>query len=692
MPTVLVIDDHAPTRDYLATVLRYAGLEVEEAADGLEGYQRALALEPALIVCDLLMPRMDGFELAKRVRATASLAGTPIVFCTATYLEKEARRLAEALGVTNVLIKPVSADNLLQTVSGSVGPVKLPAADVSASMDLDRAHVTLLADKLLATTDAREMTSQRLALVVEASSEMMRTSSVAELAELLCRAARKIVGARHAFLVPLGGRLRQLGPVAVHGFGEGEAPVVELEPALVERLATRHAVRAGGGGAPVGELVSSTARFGDLLAVKLGPAERPEAVVCCMDRLGEGFTGDDESFLRMLADLAHAGMQRALLAQQLQQSQKMDAVGRLAGGVAHDFNNLLTVIQGQASILLDRGDASAAEPLTEIKSASERASALTRQLLTFSRSQVLQPRVVRLNEVVRETERMLRRIIGEHIELELELAADAGNVRVDANQLGQVLLNFAVNARDAMPGGGRVTITTAPVTLEDGARVRAARIEPGRYAVLRFADTGHGMDEDTRARVFEPFFTTKAPGSGTGLGLSTVYGIVSQSGGAVHVESQPGQGAVFEVLLPAVDGPLVADAPAAPAPASAVTGATVLVVEDDPSVRRLMKSVLGKAGYTVLDAADADAALALSAAHSGRIDVLVADLVLPGMTGVTLCEKLRAGRPELRVLFCSGYAERVPGNAIALPANALFLPKPFQSGTLLHKVREALAY
>jgi PAS domain S-box-containing protein len=380
------------------------------------------------------------------------------------------------------------------------------------------------------------------------------------------------------------------------------------------------------------------------------------------------------------------------LEEQLRQSQKMEAVGQLAGGIAHDFNNLLTAILGSTQLLLHNmppGDPRR-EDAEEIRHAGLRAAELTRQLLAFSRRQVLAPKVLDLNTVVAHMDRMLRRLLGEDVELATSLDPAAGAVNADPGQLEQVLLNLAVNARDAMPAGGRLSIGTTRVTLHDEHVERRHRMPAGDYVCLAVADTGVGMDETTQAHLFEPFFTTKEVGKGTGLGLATVYGIVKQSGGYIWVYSEPGHGTMVKIYLPRVPG--VAEAPAPPPEPQPVRGGheIVLLVEDAAPVRTLARRSLEARGYRVLDAADGPAALALSARHDGGIDILVTDVVMPGMSGRELAERLAPERPSMKVLYTSGYTDDAMVRQGVLSAGVAFLQKPFVPDTLARKVREVL--
>ena len=386
--------------------------------------------------------------------------------------------------------------------------------------------------------------------------------------------------------------------------------------------------------------------------------------------------------------------ERRALEQQLRQSQKMEAVGRRAGGIAHDFNNLLMVISGYSEFLLDRlgPEPALRGPAQEIASAAERASSLTRQLLAFSRKQMLAPKVLDLNTVVTENVKMLTRMIGEDVELVMVPAADLGAVRADAGQVEQVIMNLAVNARDAMPTGGKLTLETANVSLdEDYARFHAP-LQPGNYVMLAISDTGAGMDAETQSHIFEPFFTTKGP-KGTGLGLSTVYGIVKQSGGYIWVYSEPGKGTTFKIYLPRIPEKTesaVQMAAAAEAATPEPGTETILLVEDEANLRYLARQFLEKQGYKVIEAADGAVAMQIAVALEGTIHLLLTDVIMPGMNGRELAQRICEIRPNVKVLYMSGYTENVIGHNGMLDAGVRLLQKPFNLRDLKDKVREVL--
>jgi len=382
--------------------------------------------------------------------------------------------------------------------------------------------------------------------------------------------------------------------------------------------------------------------------------------------------------------------ERRKLEEQLMRAQRMEAIGTLSGGVAHDFNNILTVILGHTEVLLQAMKSSPMSGhLKSIEEASRRASALTRQLLAFSRKQVLQPTVFNLNTLIMDLDKMLRRMISEDIELETVADPKLGTVKADPGQIEQVVMNLVVNARDAIRGGGRITIETANLMLDEDYVREHAGARPGPYVVLAVSDTGEGIAPDVLPHIFEPFFTTKEVGRGTGLGLSTVYGIVKQSGGNVWVYSQPGRGSTFKIYLPRVDEPaLVVAEPAQPAAESGAE--TVLLVEDEPALRDLIKIALSGHGFTVLDVGNPGDAITLCKKHTAPLHLLLTDVIMPGMDGPALAKQVRIERPGIKVLYMSGYATNFIMHDGEVDPGTNFLEKPFHPRALLHKVREVL--
>jgi signal transduction histidine kinase/CheY-like chemotaxis protein len=385
--------------------------------------------------------------------------------------------------------------------------------------------------------------------------------------------------------------------------------------------------------------------------------------------------------------------ERKRLEEQLRQSQKMEAIGALAGGIAHDFNNLMTAVIGYSDLLkmrMQRDDPLLGD-LDQIRRAGERAASLTGQLLAFSRKQVLQPQVLDINHVISDTEKMLRRIIGEHIDLVTIPGAALGRVSADPNQVQQVLLNLAVNGRDAMPRGGKLTIETGNVYLDGACARRRVDVEPGAYVLLAVSDTGCGMDAETVSHIFEPFFTTKEKGRGTGLGLATVYGIIKQSGGHIWVYSEPGKGSTFKIYLRRLDKSAASEAGPSCAWEGALPGTeTVLLVEDDEQVRNMAKKGLSLHGYDVIAAGNGEEALKVLEAHEGPVRILVTDVVMPGLSGGELALRIASTHPEMKILYVSGYTDSAIVHHGVLEAGVSFLQKPFTPGALARKVREVL--
>jgi PAS domain S-box-containing protein len=481
------------------------------------------------------------------------------------------------------------------------------------------------------------------------------------------------------------GRITEFNPAAVKTFGYAREAVIGQD--LAEKIippSSRESHRQGllryratGEGPVLGKRIELTAMRAD------GTEFPVELAINAVSE--EGPT----RFTASLRDLT----ERKLLEDQLRQAQKMEAIGQLAGGVAHDFNNLLTIILGYSDVLLG-GEQLATDPrgemLGQIRKAAERAALLTRQLLAFSRKQLLEPRILNLNESVTEMEKMLRRLIGEDIQIRTVLGKELDRISADPGQIEQVVMNLVVNARDAMPSGGELCIETANAELDPAYAQSHAELKAGHYVMLAITDSGCGMDDATKARIFEPFFTTKEQGKGTGLGLATVYGIVKQSGAHIWVYSEPGQGASFKIYFPAVEHtnqqPRRSEGRNQPLRGNE----TILLVEDDEGVRALSRSILEMYGYIVLEASEPTEAIGICQSYEGTIDALLTDVVMPHMNGRRLSELLRPQRPEMKVLFMSGYTDDAVVRQGVLEAGVNFVQKPFTPTVLAGKVREVL--
>jgi len=398
--------------------------------------------------------------------------------------------------------------------------------------------------------------------------------------------------------------------------------------------------------------------------------------------------GSASAVVMAIADIS----ERKKLEEQLRHSQKMEAVGRLAGGVAHDFNNLLTVINGYGHMMLDalRPGERLHSHAEQIVKAGNQAAALTTQLLAFSRRQMIQPKPVDLNHVITNLEKMLRRVIGEDIALYTLLSPDLAPIKADANQMEQVLINLVANARDAMPRGGALTVATKNITLAEALRCESSELPPGSYVEMAVSDTGEGMDADTRSHLFEPFFTTKERGKGTGLGLSSVYGSVRQNGGGIVVWSERGSGATFRIYLPQLREPAIAEKPEAARNGNGRGTETILLVEDEAPLRRMLHESLSHAGYHVLEASDGTDAIRRFEKQATSIDLLLTDVVMPLVNGRQLAQRMTSAGPQMRVIYMSGYADDVIAYHGILDESTTLIQKPFSPAALLLKVREVL--
>jgi len=472
------------------------------------------------------------------------------------------------------------------------------------------------------------------------------------------------------------GRLQSWNAAAERMFGwKAEEVLGQFLPVLADEL-----------GVLFWSQFEEACRGGDFRSMH-GPGRHKDGRGLQLEMWGAPLRNSDgvcEGFLLLMADVTR----RQWLESQLRQAQKMEAIGRLAGGVAHDFNNLLTIISGYGEMLLGRVDESLREDVVAILEGAERATAITRQLLALSRRQIGQPRVLDLNGIIRGMEKILRRALGEDIRLELSLRSSLWPVKADPAQLEQILLNLAVNARDAMPEGGRLVISTANCGRTEAA---ALQLPAGQYVRLTVRDTGEGMDPEACRRIFEPFFSTKPSDKGTGLGLAIVYGIVKQSGGEIFVDSRPGEGTVFTVYLPRASGFPEARTFPLPLPPKTAQGETILLVEDEQAVRRLVRDMLVRNGYRVLEAEGGERALQLFERHRRDVDLLLTDVVMPEMNGRELAARLLERRPDLKVVYMSGYTGDAIDGSGGLEPGAILIQKPFTPRTLLRRVREALA-
>jgi two-component system cell cycle sensor histidine kinase/response regulator CckA len=698
---VLLAEDSATQAEALRAILEDAGHNVRVAGSGEEALAALERGDFDIVISDVVMPGMSGYDLCRRIKSSPNGHRIPVLLLTSLTDPMAIVRGLEC-GADNYVTKPYTTEYLLARVRHTLDKHTL-REDPKTSMGV---NVRFLDTRFTITSDKEQI----LDLFISSIEDVVRTNealqaSQCELAEAQRKleafagrmeheaqvTAEKYSALMHSahdgiFVLDSAGRITEsnaratelLGRDAadLHGRTLDELATAESRGALRERLETL---------TRTGRVAVSNVEFDHPVSGRIYgdvSASRTE-------------TKDGDLTLAILHDVterwqAEERLRRSEL--ELRQAQKMEAIGQLAGGIAHDFNNLLTVMRSYSELALAALEPASPmhEDIEEIRRAAESAAGLTAQLLAFSRKQVMQPRPIRLHDVAAGVERMLRRLIGENIELVLTRTKDDGLVFADAGQIEQVLVNLVVNARDAMPQGGRLTIATSVVHVSPADTRQTLDLGPGVYEVLSVADTGKGMDAETLEHIFEPFFTTKPQGQGTGLGLSTVYGIVKQSGGEIAVSSEPGKGTTCTIFLPRLvsDVGLKRSAPEAPNPRRG--SETILLVEDEESVRRIARRVLTGSGYTVIEATNGEEAVAVCQSAGRPIDLVLTDVVMPGISAQEMVERLSAICRNVKVVFMSGYTDDdVMRRGLADPRTA-FLQKPFTPASLAAKVREVL--
>lgn len=840
MAKILVVDDDPGTLQLFRSLLTPFGHQVLEASDGQEGLMHAQTELPDVIISDILMPTMNGYEFVSSLRKVPALEKIPVIFHSASFLNREARSLGAACGVSLFLTKPCEPETTLAIVHQALGLEVRRAVPPEVTEEAKDA-IPVLIDAYFQKGKELDAVSIRLASLLDLGLDLARPCSVTALLEKAGSAARQIIGANYAAIgifaedrihlrafaalgmgsevvarlgqpvftgpifkallwerkpqrvfrpvgesgslglpashppvhsllaVPLemGGRLygwiyvaeklaslaftdedervlRMLAAQTALAYENSERfqtiqeRTAHLELEVVERKRAEDRFRMLVETAPTGIVISDTSgRITEVnaQAVQMFGYGREELVGMEIERLlPERFRTAHEGHRGSYAKDPHArpmgvGMElfarrkdgtefpveislgplatkegmlisgtivditaRKRMEQRLRLSQRMEAIGMLAGGVAHDFNNLLAVILGCADMLLDGlppGDPTVGK-VEMIRKAGASAADLTRQLLAFSRQQMLQPQVLDLKEIVDRTQALLGRLIGENIEVTISIDPSLGCVKADAGQIEQVILNLAVNARDAMPQGGRLTIAACNVELDDSYKENHEPVVPGRYVMLAVQDTGCGMDRKTQARIFDPFFTTKERGKGTGLGLATVYGIVKQTGGYIWIYSELNHGTAFKVYLPRVEQsarPIARTELDAPMLGGCET---ILLVEDSESLRDMSREYLESAGYRVLAAGSGKEALQWARDYEGTIHLLFTDVVMPEMSGPELAAQMRSDRPEMKIIFTSGYTDDAIARQGVLEPGAAFVQKPYRPKALARKIREVL--
>lgn len=665
MNRVLIVDDQEDSLYLLSALLQGHGYSVETARNGADALAKARKCLPNLVISDLLMPVMDGYTLLRHWRADEQLWRIPFVVYTATYIDPKDEQLALDLGANAFIVKPAEPEPFMDRIEEVLTRHKTNALAPSVRTDLtEQVLVTQYNEALIRKLEAK---MQQLEHANRALQEDIAARIEAE------EALRKLSAAV------------EQSPVAV---------VISDRDGLIEYVNPQFSRMTG---YPLEELYGRNLRllksgetpletYQDLWnTITAGGQWRGEF----HNRKKDGTLYWDQSAISPIRDASGAithflAVKEDITAQkvleaQLVQAQKMEAVGRLAGGIAHDFNNMLSVILGYTEAALS--ELKPMDPLykdlEEVRSAARRSAELTRQLLTFSRRQTIAPIVLDLNAQLNGMQGLLRRLIGEDVVIEFDVCPDVWPVKVDPSQIDQIVANLAVNARDAMPNGGQLTIETRNVSLDEAYCQEHADFPPGDYVMIAVSDTGCGMDSATLAHVFEPFFTTKGEGKGTGLGLATVYGVVKQNRGSVNIYSEPNHGTTFRVYLPRYVGEESATAAAAQETIIGRGHETILLVEDEGMLRSLGKRLLERLGYSVLEAAGPGDAITLCERYPGEIHLLLTDLIMPVMNGKELTERVRALRPAVKVLYMSGYTADIIGHHGMLERGTNFIEKPF---------------
>ena len=672
---VLAIDDAQDSLDTLSTGMAHAFPDASflSAVNGPKGIAMALAEKPDIILLDILMPEMDGFETCRRLKEDIRLRNIPVVFITALKPEKDTLEKAFASGAEAFILKPLELWELASQIRAML---KIKAANAAQQSGQDRMGlmVTRRTREL-----ADELAAREKALVsLKKSEELFRT--------IFNEAPLGIAlnDSRTGHIYELNRKFAEIVGRTVEQMADTDWMSITHPEDVGKSLEMMARVNAGEINGfktekrylkPDGTVVWVNV---SVTPLKIGDKDNPRHL-CLVEDISAGKTAERE---------------KAKLEEQLRQSQKMEAAGSLAGAIAHDFNNILSVILSYSGFFLESLDRTdpRRKDVEEINKAGLRAAALTRQLLAFSRKQVLQPKVLDVNQIIMGIRTMLARLLGETIRLTTVTGKDPALIKADQGYLEQVLMNLTVNARDAMPKGGKIAIEVSLVRINEAHVHRHGTVEPGNYVMLSVSDSGTGMSAETQSHLFEPFFTTKPRDKGTGLGLSTVHGIIKQSGGSVVVYSEEGHGTVFKIYFPQVTGDVATAAQPAAAKKMFTGTGTVLVVDDDAQIRTLVRRTLTRDGFTVLEAASAEEAMAACKRHKSPIHLILTDMVLPKMSGFELAEHLKSIQPDTKMLFMSGYTEHSILEQGVLDPDKNFIQKPFALDALIRKTREVLSH
>ena len=684
MNRILIVDDKEENLYYLRALLAGHGCAVEDARHGAEALVKARRSPPDLIVSDLLMPVMDGYTLLRLWKSDASLKKIPFIVYTATYTEPADEQLALSLGADAFILKPAEPEVFLarirdvQTRTGSLEPLP-PNAPRGDEKELLKVYSETLIRKLEEKTLQLEESNRALQKDI---AERKKAEEALRLLHSAVMQSKESILITDAELNPPGPRIQFVNPAFTQMTGYTPEEIIGKTPRLLQGPRTDRAV--------LNRLRATLERGevfnGQTINYRKDGSEYVQEWQIAPLR-------DDAGAITHFVALQRDMTEQRKLEEQYRQAQKMEGIGQMAGGIAHDFNNILTVIQGHCALLQSDEAMPAAlrESADEIQLAAERAANLTRQLLMFSRRQTMMPRDLDLNEVIANIGKMLKRILPENIHLQLLYAPQPLILNADGGMLDQILMNLTINARDAMPKGGRLIIETLAVQFDERTAAAQPQARPGQYVCLRLSDTGTGIAPEDLPHIFEPFFTTKAVGKGTGLGLATTFGIVQQHQGWITVDSTLNRGTTFQVFLPRL-AQSNAQGLGVDVQAELRGGTeTILLAEDDPSLRAMVRNILSRLGYRILEASTGVAALQIWKEHQRDIRMLLTDMVMPdGISGLDLAEQLLRDQPKLKIIYTTGYSAELSEKETPHRVDLAILPKPFTSRQLADLVRAGL--
>ncbi|HEY85881.1 MAG TPA: response regulator [Chloroflexi bacterium] len=688
---ILIVDDNEQNLYMLQVLLRGHGCEAVSAANGAEALEQARRRPPDMIIADILMPVMDGFTLCRQWMADSQLKDIPFVFYTATYTDAKDEDFALSLGATRFIIKPMEPDLFIEVIRDVLKnhqtgrltpPPEVQQEETIYLKEYNEALIRKLEDKM---AQLEESNQQLTSLYEQAQQEIVERKKIET---SLRKSEARLAEAQR--IAHLGNWEWNIPTGKLHWSDEvyrifGVSPQ-EFDATYQTFIQSIHPDDRDFVEKSIDAALNEKQPYN--IECRIPRPSGEQRMVHAQAEITFTEAGQPVQMIGTIQDITEAKQ----LEDQLHHSKKMEAIGRLAGGIAHDFNNLLTAILGYSQFLINDLDKNS--PLRQdaemIKQAGERAAALTRQLLTFSRKQPLQPQIISLNHIVTNVEKMLQRLLNENIELLTILEPELGQAEADPGQIEQVILNLAINARDAMPQGGKLIIETGNTYLDEAYVRQHIDVEAGSYVELTVSDTGIGIDAKTQSHIFEPFFTTKSEGKGTGLGLATVHGIVKQSKGHIKVYSEPNYGATFKIYLPQIKK-IFTNAKSSQAKAKSCRGTeTILLVEDEEIVRDLAYTILTGHGYTVLQAGDGSEALSIAQQHPEAIHLLLSDVVMPKTGGIALASQLKAIHPETKVLLMSGYSINIVERQAIHGIDSSFINKPFTVVSLSRAVRELL--